>query len=105
MLVMGPWSHGGWSHADGQSLGPVPFNAKTSEFFRENIELPFFEFYLKGKGPFQLPKAWVFETGTNRWRQFTRLAAQGDPAEGDLSAGRRPAGLRAARDASRQTRL
>ncbi len=71
MLVMGPWSHGGWSHADGQSLGPISFNAKTSEFFRESIELPFFEFYLKGKGPFQHPKAWVFQTGTNRWRQFT----------------------------------
>jgi putative CocE/NonD family hydrolase len=71
MLVMGPWSHGGWSRADGQSLGPISFNAKTSEFFRESIELPFFEFYLKDKGPLQHPKAWVFQTGTNRWLQFT----------------------------------
>ena len=53
MLVMGPWIHGGWSHGDGESLGPVPFNAKTADFFRENIELPFFEFHLKGKGASQ----------------------------------------------------
>jgi putative CocE/NonD family hydrolase len=71
LLVMGPWSHGGWSRGDGQSLGPIAFNAKTSEFFREGIELPFFEFHLKGKGPLKHPKAWVFQTGTNRWRQFT----------------------------------
>jgi hypothetical protein len=71
LLVMGPWSHGGWSGGEGQSLGPVSFSVKTSDFFRESIELPFFEFYLKDKGPFQHPKAWVFQTGANRWRQFT----------------------------------
>ena len=32
------------------------FDAKTSEFFRENIEFPFFEHYLKGKGAAQLPE-------------------------------------------------
>jgi putative CocE/NonD family hydrolase len=70
VLVMGPWVHGGWSRSDGQSLGPVPFNAKTSEFFRESIELPFFEFHLKGKGELKQPEAWAFQTGTNQWRQF-----------------------------------
>ncbi len=71
LLVMGPWGHGGWARGDGQSLGPVAFNAKTAEFFRDSIELPFFEFHLKGKGPLKHPKAWVFQTGVNRWRQFT----------------------------------
>ena len=77
LLVMGPWSHGGWARSDGQSLGVIPFNAKTGEFFRETIELPFFEFHLKGKGELKHPKAWVFQTGTNQWR---RLAAW-PPAE------------------------
>jgi len=58
LLVMGPWIHGGWARSDGQSVGPISFNAKTSDFFRESIELPFFEFYLKGKGPLKHPKAW-----------------------------------------------
>jgi len=70
-LVMGPWIHGGWSRGDGESLGAVPFNAKTSAFFRENIELPFFEYHLKGKAAFFPPAAWVFQTGTNQWRRFS----------------------------------
>ena len=58
MLVMGPWVHGGWSgESEGSTLGDVPFNAKTSEFYREHIELPFFEYHLKGKGDPKLPEA------------------------------------------------
>jgi uncharacterized protein len=68
-LVEGPWVHGGWARNDGDHLGDVQFNAKTSEFFRKNIQFPFFEYYLKGKGS-QLPKAYVFETGTNVWRTY-----------------------------------
>ncbi len=69
-LVMGPWSHGGWGRGDGERLGQVRFDAKTAEFYRENIELPFFEFHLKAKGTAKLPEAYVFETGTNQWRQY-----------------------------------
>ena len=70
-LVMGPWVHGGWaSPGGGESLGDVQFNAKTSDYFKDNIEFPFFEAHLKGKGTDTLPKASVFETGTNRWRRF-----------------------------------
>ena len=65
----GPWVHGGWARGDGSHLGDVQFNAKTSEYFRANIQFPFFEHYLKGKGAAQ-PKAVVFETGTNVWRSF-----------------------------------
>src|SRR5262249_41629041 len=68
-LVMGPWLHGGWNRGDGSSLGHVLFNAKTSEYFREKTELPFFNFHLKEKGQFKTVKAWTFETGTNQWRQ------------------------------------
>ena len=70
LLVMGPWIHGGWSRGDGLSLGHVSFNSKTSEFFREHIEFPFFEFHLKGEGKLSHPEAWIFETGTNVWRQY-----------------------------------
>jgi uncharacterized protein len=70
VLVMGPWSHGGWSRGDGAKLGPVPFSSKTAEFYREKIEFPFFQYYLKGKGSPRFPEAWVFETGTNQWKTF-----------------------------------
>jgi putative CocE/NonD family hydrolase len=69
-LVMGPWVHGGWSGGTGDKLGDVNFHAKTGEFYREQIEFPFFEYHLKGIGEAKHPKAWVFETGTNRWRKF-----------------------------------
>jgi hypothetical protein len=68
-LVVGPWVHGGWVTTDGDHLGDVKFDAKTSEYFRANIQFPFFEYYLKGKGT-GVPKAWVFETGTNVWRRY-----------------------------------
>lgn len=68
-LVVGPWVHGGWVTTDGDHLGDVKFDAKTSEYFRANIQFPFFEYYLKGKGT-GLPKAYVFETGTNVWRKY-----------------------------------
>ncbi|HXG67153.1 MAG TPA: CocE/NonD family hydrolase [Blastocatellia bacterium] len=68
ILVMGPWSHGGWARSDGDTLGNVRFGSKTSLFYRENIELPFFNYYLKGKGELKLPEAYVFETGDNEWQ-------------------------------------
>ncbi|MGB8261771.1 MAG: CocE/NonD family hydrolase [Terracidiphilus sp.] len=68
-LVEGPWVHGGWSRGEGSRLGDVQFNSKTAEHFRQEIQFPFFEHYLKGKGK-ELPRAEVFETGTNVWRSF-----------------------------------
>ena len=70
-LVEGPWVHGGWAHWDGDHLGSVSFAAKTSLYFRDNIQFPFFEKYLKGEGTEDLPKAYVFETGTNVWRSYS----------------------------------
>ncbi len=69
MIVEGPWSHGGWNRGDGDRLADVRFDSKTSAFFRDNIEFPFFLYHLKGKGDANLPKAYVFETGTNVWRK------------------------------------
>jgi putative CocE/NonD family hydrolase len=68
-LVEGPWVHGGWARGDGSHLGDVQFGVKTGDYFRTNIQFPFFEHYLKGNGTTP-PKAEVFETGTNVWRSF-----------------------------------
>lgn len=71
VLVVGPWTHGGWSRGDGDQLAAVRFNAKTGEFYRNEVELPFFEHHLKDGPAPNLPKAALtFETGTNRWRRF-----------------------------------
>src|ERR1043166_9990136 len=49
-LVMGPWNHGGFARGDGDRLGNVNFGSKTGVYYREKIELPFFLYYLKGRG-------------------------------------------------------
>ncbi len=77
-LVMGPWPHGGWARlVKGDSLGNLTFGSNTAEYFRENIELPFFVQNLKGKGDglkasaeAPAPKAVLFETGRNEWHRF-----------------------------------
>lgn len=69
-LVMGPWDHGGWSRGPGDGLYHARFGSKTAEFFREQVEFPFFEHHLKGKENPNLPEALVFETGTNVWRRY-----------------------------------
>jgi uncharacterized protein len=69
-LVMGPWSHGQWSRFDGQKLGDIDFGSKTAEYYTERVEVPFFNYYLKDKGKPDLPGAFVFETGANRWHSL-----------------------------------
>jgi len=71
-LVMGPWFHGGWGgRSDGTYLGNVRFGKKTSEYYQKNIEIPFFNFYLKLKGTVAgIAEATVFFTGENEWRRL-----------------------------------
>ena len=71
-LVIGPWFHGQWGgRADGSFLGNVRFGSKTSEWYENNIELPFFNYYLKGRGDSaQISEATVFFTGQNQWHHL-----------------------------------
>ncbi|MCE7060083.1 CocE/NonD family hydrolase [Dyadobacter sp. CY343] len=70
LLVMGPWIHGGWSRGTGESLGNIRFGAKTSEFYQKEIELPYFNHFLKDQPDPALPKAYIFETGSNQWKKY-----------------------------------
>ncbi len=70
ILVMGPWYHGEWEQGDGSSFGDQDFGQKTAVWYRQNIELPFFNYYLKDEGPMDLPEATIFITGTNEWKKF-----------------------------------
>ncbi|MFQ5770088.1 MAG: CocE/NonD family hydrolase [bacterium] len=69
-LVVGPWLHGGWARMDGDYLGNIQFDVKTSVYFRKKVELPFFNYYLKDRGELNLPEALVFETGSNQWKSY-----------------------------------
>jgi hypothetical protein len=69
-LVVGPWNHGGWGAGGGDSLGAVKFGSPTGDYFRTEVQLPFFQRYLKDKPVKPLAKAVVFETGTNVWKTY-----------------------------------
>jgi putative CocE/NonD family hydrolase len=70
LLVMGPWSHGSWDSGTGEFLADQDFGTDVSTWYRENIVLPFFNYYLKDKGAMDLPKAAIFITGANKWNKF-----------------------------------
>jgi len=70
-LVMGPWSHGDWSRErKSQSVNHIYFGEKISTFYQKEIEFPFFEFHLKGKGTEKRPEAYLFDTGIKTWKKF-----------------------------------
>ena len=72
-IVMGPWYHGQWASKDGTHLGNVQFGSNTSEWYQNNIEWPFFNYYLKGKGSIEsIAEANIFFTGENNWKQFDK---------------------------------
>ena len=70
-IVEGPWFHGQWAYDDGTHLGNIQFGSNTSKYFQQNFELPFFNYYLKGKGDIsKIAEANVFISGENRWHSF-----------------------------------
>ncbi|MFT4032519.1 MAG: CocE/NonD family hydrolase [Siphonobacter sp.] len=69
-LVMGPWIHGSWSRGKGDLLGNIRFDSETGPFYREQIELAFFNHFLQDGADPALPKAYIFETGSNQWKKY-----------------------------------
>jgi putative CocE/NonD family hydrolase len=77
-FVFGPWYHGQWGNGDGTHLGHVQFGSNTAKWYEENIELPFFNYYLKGEGtPDSISEATVFFTGENKWHKLPQWPPAG----------------------------
>lgn len=72
-LVVGPWAHGGWARTDGTSFGDFTFGQSTGDYYNKNILLPFFNFYLNGKGEINLPEVTTFRTGSNEWISYDQF--------------------------------
>jgi putative CocE/NonD family hydrolase len=73
-LVVGPWNHGGW-RGEGEAYGPYQNGSPTGTWFRSEVELPWFRYWLKGQGKLDQPEALVFQSGSNRWQRLTRWPA------------------------------
>jgi uncharacterized protein len=70
-LVIGPWYHGQWSGStDGSELGDINFGSPTGDWYKEHIEIPFFDTHLIDSSKDGLAEATVFFTGENRWRKL-----------------------------------
>jgi putative CocE/NonD family hydrolase len=70
-MVAGPWFHGQWRTLKADSIGLITFSGhETAREFRENIEAPFFRYYLHGRGEKPNWKVSTFQSGANRWRTY-----------------------------------
>lgn len=70
-IVMGPWMHGDWARERGhQTVNHIWFGDSISTWYQKHIELPFFEYNLKGKGAENHPEALLFDTGLREWKSF-----------------------------------
>jgi putative CocE/NonD family hydrolase len=70
-IVAGPWFHGEWQTLKGEGIGIIPFGGhETAREFRENIEAPFFRFYLHGNGEKPAWQASIFQSGSNTWHTY-----------------------------------
>ncbi len=70
-VVAGPWFHGQWQTAKADSIGIIPFGGhETAREFRENIEAPFFRYYLHGAGEKPNWQATTFQSGSNNWHTY-----------------------------------
>lgn len=68
-FVYGPWTHGGWHHADYEGLGDVKFAKGISEDFMRDIEYPFFRYYLEGRGRKPKP-VYAIASGSDSWQKM-----------------------------------
>ena len=72
-LVMGPFSHGGWSRETGRLFhNDIYFGDSIATYYQKNLETKFFNHYLKGnaKTDAGLPEAMMYDTGAKQWREF-----------------------------------
>src|SRR5205085_1198723 len=83
-LVVGPWNHGGWAGGTGQRLGQINFETATAEYFRKNVQAPWFAYHLKDKGQLNQPEALMFQTGANRWERHDQWPPTNKTAKRNL---------------------
>jgi putative CocE/NonD family hydrolase len=71
LMVAGPWFHGEWQREKGDTIGDIPLGGhETAREFREQIQAPFFRYYLHGAGEKIAWKASTFQSGSNSWHTY-----------------------------------
>ena len=71
-LVMGPWFHS-QINREGHQLGPLVWDTDTTADFRQNVQLPFFNQYLREGAPkADTPPVYIYNTGEDHWDRFEK---------------------------------
>ena len=70
-IVLGPWYHGEWASAKGDSLGKIDFQSNTATYFQD-LQKQWFDYWLKGIGDGKFAEATCFQTGTNQWKTYSK---------------------------------
>ena len=78
-MVAGPWAHGSWQ-GKMDMLGNIPLGRDTGVEFREQIQTPFFRYWLHGTGPKPDYRARILQSGSNVWKNYANWPPKGTTA-------------------------
>jgi uncharacterized protein len=71
VLVMGPWSHGQWASTNNRTkIGYLDFGPGISDYYQREVELPYFNYFLKDSGLKPDFEALVYDTGIGQWQKL-----------------------------------
>ena len=76
-IVAGPWSHGYWSRPGADNLGRIKYGVDTGTAFLNDIQAPFFAYWLHGKGARPGYEVRSFQSGSWRWKDYPRWPVPG----------------------------
>lgn len=79
VMVAGPWAHGTWQGRM-DMLGHIPLGRDTGAEFREQIQTPFFRYWLHGTGSRPDYAARILQSGSNVWKTYARWPPRGATA-------------------------
>ena len=69
-LAFGPWWHGAWGSRNFQGFGNVYFGNNSSAYYMDNIQYPFFRYYLENEGEKPEHLVNIFYSGKNEWEFY-----------------------------------
>lgn len=78
-MVAGPWAHGTWQ-GKMDMLGNIPLGRDTGVEFREQIQTPFFRYWLHGTGTTPDYHARILQSGSNVWKNYANWPPKGATA-------------------------
>ncbi|HEX8485849.1 CocE/NonD family hydrolase [Sphingomonas sp.] len=70
VMVAGPWSHGYWSRPDANNLGRIPYGVPSGQQFLDEVQAPFFAWWLHGRGAKPAYEVKSFQSGSWGWKSY-----------------------------------